>query len=230
MVLEVKNLSKKTRNRALLQNISFSIAAGEIVSLVGPDRAGKSALLRILSHLAFPDSGSVAVCGADLWKNTKKALSRLFFFPGRPALYHQLTGKEHLQLAVLHCEKPERLQLEEVLAANDLLGCAGKRTSNFSLPEKWRLQLAMCQLSKPGVLLLEEPREKLDPETEERLCTLVTMLAEQGTGVLAGAGKFGPLQRASSSFLSLQSGVLEGKLPPDDFRVAAALEQLGGGL
>lgn len=226
-VLEVERLDKTVREMVVLRDISFSVEPGEVISLFGPEPTGQTTLLRIIACLAFPDQGRVTVCGEELGNPLGKALSQLFFLPGKPVLYPQLTGREHLQMiAALRGVGENEKTAESFAGISETL--LRKKTGKYTEKEKRRLLLALCLLCRPKLLLLEQP-EQLDSETEEELCRAVDLLSGQGAGVLISCAGFGALQRRSHSFLLLKNGTMEeGKLPPEDFRISSKLTGLGG--
>jgi ABC-2 type transport system ATP-binding protein len=174
--LQVTNISKTYRRQTALRGVSFMVSPGEIVGLVGPNGAGKSTTLRIICGLLRPDSGGVAIDGIDQLREPGRYRSRLGALIEAPACYPSLTAFDHLAYLarIRGCYDPGVLEL--VLADVGLPPRSKKTVRQFSLGMKQRLGIAMAVLDSPGLLVLDEPMNGLDPigmtELRERLRVL----------------------------------------------------------
>ncbi len=166
MILEVKNLTKYYGAEKAVDNISFSVKAGEIVGLLGPNGAGKTSTISMILGLLSPTSGSVKIFGEDIIKNRSKVLEKVNF----AATYAQLPGNlstwQNLFIfAMLYGISAPREKVEEVIDEFDLERFRDTRASFLSSGEQSRLSLAKAVLNSPKLLLLDEPTASIDPST-----------------------------------------------------------------
>lgn len=161
-----------------LQGVSFQVAAGEFVCLLGPSGSGKSTLLRIIGGLATADSGSVHLDGAPL-REPHPAIGFVFqganLMPWRTVLDNVLLPVEVQQGRV---DAPNRQRADELLALMELQGFAHAHPHQLSGGMRQRVVLARTLLQRPRLLLMDEPFGALDALTRERLNLELLRLAE----------------------------------------------------
>lgn len=161
-VLEVTNLKKTLGKREIIKNISFSIEEGEIFGFLGPNGAGKTTTIRMLVRLIHPNEGSISICGHDLKNDTEKALREVGAVVENPELYKYLSGRENL----MQIARIRNISKEDVNETIKLVGLEDRiddKVKKYSLGMKQRLGLAASLLSKPKLLILDEPTNGLDP-------------------------------------------------------------------
>lgn len=161
-VLEVTNLKKTLGKREIIKNISFSIEEGEIFGFLGPNGAGKTTTIRMLVGLIHPNEGSISICGHDLKNDTEKALREVGAVVENPELYKYLSGRENL----MQIARIRNISNEDVNETIKLVGLEDRiddKVKKYSLGMKQRLGLAASLLSKPKLLILDEPTNGLDP-------------------------------------------------------------------
>lgn len=161
-VLEVNNLKKTLGKREIIKNISFSIEEGEIFGFLGPNGAGKTTTIRMLVGLIHPNEGSISICGHDLKSDTEKALGEVGAVVENPELYKYLSGRENL----MQIARIRNISKEDVNETIKLVGLEDRiddKVKKYSLGMKQRLGLAASLLSKPKLLILDEPTNGLDP-------------------------------------------------------------------
>ncbi|MBE6053492.1 MAG: ABC transporter ATP-binding protein [Clostridium sartagoforme] len=161
-VLEVKNLKKTLGKREIIKNISFSINEGEIFGFLGPNGAGKTTTIRMLVGLINPNEGSISICGYDLKKDTEKALKEVGAVVENPELYKYLSGRENL-MQIARIRNIPKEDVEETIKLVGLEDRINDKVKKYSLGMKQRLGLAASLLSKPKLLILDEPTNGLDP-------------------------------------------------------------------
>ncbi len=172
-ILEVKNVSKSYpmaggKNLLVLEDITFSVQEGEIVSIIGPSGAGKSSLLRILSGLAEPSSGIVLYHGRPL----KEANPRIAMVFQSFAIFPWLTVLENVEVGLLARDLPEKEARERALKVIDLVGLDGFEEAyprELSGGMKQRVGLARALAVEPEILYMDEPFSGLDILTAENL-------------------------------------------------------------
>ncbi|MDV4152626.1 ABC transporter ATP-binding protein [Clostridium sp. AL.422] len=161
-VLEVNNLKKILGKREIIKNISFSIEEGEILGFLGPNGAGKTTTIRMLVGLIHPNEGNISICGYDLRKDTEKALNEVGAVVENPELYKYLSGRENL-MQIARIRKISKEDVEETIRLVGLEDRINDKVKKYSLGMKQRLGLAASLLSKPKLLILDEPTNGLDP-------------------------------------------------------------------
>ncbi|AIC28602.1 ABC transporter ATP-binding protein YbhF [Rhizobium etli bv. mimosae str. IE4771] len=170
-----------------LDAISGVIGGGAITGLVGPDGAGKTTLIRLMTGLMLPDTGSVEVLGFDTRKNAAGIQAAIGYMPQRFGLYEDLSVQENLDLyADLHgLPRSERAGVfDELLTFTDLKRFTGRLAGKLSGGMKQKLGLACALLKKPRLLLLDEPGVGVDPISRRDLWKMVENLTKEGIGVL----------------------------------------------
>lgn len=161
--LEVKNLCKEYEGHRALRRVSFSLEAGDFLSLFGPNGAGKSTLLGIVSTLITATSGSIAVKGFDLKEEPEKFKMQLGIISHHSLLYDHMSCRENLLFygALYGLEDPE-LRADELLRIVDLYPRRHSRVGHFSRGMRQRLSIARALINDPALLLLDEPFSGLD--------------------------------------------------------------------
>ncbi|URZ09031.1 ABC transporter ATP-binding protein [Clostridium felsineum] len=162
-VLEVTDLYKSLGNKEIIKGISFSIKEGEILGFLGRNGAGKTTTIKMLVGLISPDKGSVIISGHDITKETEKALSCVGAVVENPELYSYLTGRQNLEQIARFYKGITKEDIEEIGNTVGLSGRLDEKVKKYSLGMKQRLGLAEALLSKPKLLILDEPTNGLDP-------------------------------------------------------------------
>ena len=170
-----------------LDAVSGSIRGGEITGLVGPDGAGKSTLIRIMTGLMLPDKGTVEVLGFDARRDPARIQAAIGYMPQRFGLYEDLSVQENLDLYadLRGLPKPERpAAFDRLLTLTDLKRFTSRLAGKLSGGMKQKLGLACALLKKPRLLLLDEPSVGVDPISRRELWKMVEDLTKEGIGVV----------------------------------------------
>jgi ABC-2 type transport system ATP-binding protein len=165
-MLEILNLQKKFDSVIAIDNLNLKIEKGEMVGLVGPDGAGKTTLMRILSAILPPSSGTASVAGYDINIESEELKERIGYMPQRFGLYEDLTVLENLnffsELYQLSREKRKE-KYKELFGFSQLEPFKDFLAGNLSGGMKQKLALSCVLLHTPDVLLLDEPTRGVDP-------------------------------------------------------------------
>ncbi len=176
--------------------MSFEALAGELVAVIGPNGAGKTTLLSILAGILAPDRGEVAVAAGEVG-----------WVPQQAALYRRLTVEENLLLfARLEGREDPRAATAEMLELAGLGERRGELVARLSGGNQQRINIAIGLLSRPRVLLLDEPSVGLDPRQRARLWEFVSGLAERGTTVIFSTHDIQEAERYGGRLLVLADG------------------------
>jgi ABC-2 type transport system ATP-binding protein len=170
-----------------LDAISFSIKAGQVTGVAGPDGAGKTTLMRLMAGLLVPSKGSLTVCGYDTIKDSIALHHAIGYMPQRFGLYEDLTVLENLTLyadlrGVLG--KARSQTFERLLAFTDLARFTSRLAGKLSGGMKQKLGLACAMLKSPTLLLLDEPSVGVDPISRRELWRMVHALTHEGVAVV----------------------------------------------
>lgn len=183
-VIETDGLVKRYNGVTALDEVSFSVGAGEAFALVGPNGAGKTTLLRLLTHILTPDAGTVRLFGEE---RLRKVLGRVGYMPEERGLYKSLTPMECVtyfaRLKGLGVEAAAR-GAQAALEAVGMLGHARRRMEELSKGMAQRVQLAATIAHGPDLLILDEPFSGLDPVSARAMQEQIRRLRAEGRTVL----------------------------------------------
>ena len=162
-VLEIKNVSKKIGKKQILKDVSFDVYEGEIFGFVGPNGAGKSTLIKTMLGLYKLDSGSVKIAGFDISSDFEKAMENVGAIIENPEVYDYLSGMDNLKIYARMCDDVSFSYIDELVKETKLGGRINSKVRTYSLGMKQRLGVVQALLSKPKLLILDEPTNGLDP-------------------------------------------------------------------
>ncbi|MEP7456423.1 ATP-binding cassette domain-containing protein [Phyllobacterium sp. SB3] len=175
------------QNSPALKNVSGIVQGGKITGLVGPDGAGKTTLIRLITGLMQPDVGSISVVGFDTKTDAPSIQGLIGYMPQRFGLYEDLTVQENLNLYADLRSLPlnERTAaFDELLTFTDLKRFTNRLAGQLSGGMKQKLGLACALLKKPKLLLLDEPGVGVDPISRRDLWKMVKNLTKDGIAVV----------------------------------------------
>ncbi len=186
-MLEARELTVRFGERTVLDQVSLTVAEGEVVAVLGPSGVGKSTLLRVLAGLLVADGGSVWLDGTDItrWPSHRRGIGLVFqdeqLFPHLDVAANVGFGLRMQGVA----KQQRRERVGELLALVGLAGFEHRRVGNLSGGEAKRVALARALAPHPRVLLLDEPLTGLDRELHDRLVgEVATLLRATGTTAL----------------------------------------------
>ena len=185
MIAEIENLEKNYKKVQALKGLTFHVEKGEVFGLIGPDGAGKTSLIRILTTLLLADSGSARVLGLDVVKDYKKIRKNIGYMPGRFSLYEDLSVEENLQLfaaifgttieANYHLIKDIYHMLEPFKQ---------RRAGKLSGGMKQKLALSCAMIHAPELIFLDEPTTGVDPVSRKEFWQMLKKLKDQGITIV----------------------------------------------
>ena len=178
-LVQATNLKKSFGETNAVDDVSLQIQAGEIYGLVGADGAGKTTTMRLLVGALLPDEGNVLVCGYDVIRKTELARSQLGYLSQRFSLYEDLSVLENIRFfAEVRGLKPNEWlpRCMEILEFVGLDKFTDRRAGQLSGGMKQKLGLASALVTRPRVLLLDEPTTGVDPVTRQDFWQLVIRL------------------------------------------------------
>jgi ABC-type multidrug transport system ATPase subunit len=191
--LEARDLSRRYKSSGRgVEDVSFSVAPGEVFGLVGPNGSGKSTLLRLLSTAIEPDGGTFSVAGADGRREKRQARAKMGLMVDRPTHYGDLTGRENAYFFAraygLEEAKAEAV-VSELLDFFDLSEYADDRVKTYSYGMGKKLALVEALAHRPQVLLLDEPSLGLDYTSQLAFQRKVWELSGAGVAVVLASNQ-----------------------------------------
>lgn len=178
-VLEVKNLTKKFGKRVILDQVGVTLEEGEVVGLVGPNGAGKSTFIKSILGLYNIDEGDVKICGFDVYKQHRDALSKVGCIVENPDMYQNISGRKNLKICALMNDLPKNTDIDSVVHLVRMESRIDDKVKTYSLGMKQRLGLASALLNHPKLLILDEPINGLDPQGIMELRQIVRDLSKK---------------------------------------------------
>ena len=184
--IEVNGISKRYGKVQALRDVSFSVPAGEVFGLIGPDGAGKTSLYRILCTLLLPETGRAAVEGFDTVTQMTEIRKRVGYMPGKFSLYQDLTVEENLKFfATLFGTTVEEGYDSIKAIYSQIERFTDRRAGALSGGMKQKLALSCALVHSPSVLFLDEPTTGVDPVSRKEFWEMLLMLKERGITIVA---------------------------------------------
>ena len=162
-ILEIKNVSKKIGKRQILNNLSLEVKEGEIYGFVGPNGAGKTTLIKVMLGLYKSDSGTIKIDGYDIKHDFENAMNAVGAIIENPEMYSYMTGKDNIDLYLRMNPNPDKKYVKDVIESVKLGNRINNKVRTYSLGMRQRLGIAQALVSKPKILILDEPTNGLDP-------------------------------------------------------------------
>lgn len=186
-MVEVTNLTKKYGSITAVDDISFSIAEGEIVGLLGPNGAGKTTTMNMLTGYISTTSGQIKIDGYDILEQPIEAKKRIGYLPEHPPLYTDMTVKDYLSF-VYALKRIKLDRKEHLLGIMDLVGLTDVKNriiKHLSKGYQQRVGLAQALVGNPKVLILDEPTVGLDPNQIIEIRKLIHDLGKTHTVMIS---------------------------------------------
>ena len=178
-VIEIKNLSKVYKNGRGIMDINIDIHKGDIFGFLGPNGAGKTTAMKVMTGLIKPDSGDVKILGYSIVDEYEKAMTKVGCIIETAESYLYLTAFENLKQVSRYYKDIDDNRIHEVLELTGLLKYKNEKPRKFSLGMKQRLGIAAAILSRPEVIILDEPLNGLDVEGMISMRNIIKDLVEK---------------------------------------------------
>jgi len=210
MMIHCRNVTKSYGGRVAVNDVTFTVSSG-ICGLLGANGAGKSTLLKILTGLLTADEGTVTIAGHDIAAKPAVVKQLIGVVPEEIGLFESLSIAENLHLVGpiyrLSAKKTE-MRTSELLELLGLSSSRDKPVSECSYGMRKKTALAMALLHNPGVLLLDEPFEGIDPSSSRTILRVLRAAARQGTAILLTSHILPLMETLASRVLILKRGKL----------------------
>lgn len=224
-MIDLAHVVKTFGGTKAVDDLSFSIKAGEVVGLLGPNGAGKTTTMRIMTGYLAADSGRVVVNEIDVYKNPVIAAKQIGYMPENNPLYKDMRVGELLGFAadlrrINGAER--RMALDFAIESVDISEAYNRPVGELSKGFRQRVGLAAALLHKPAILILDEPTEGLDPNQRGDIRTLIKQLAKNHTIVIS-THVMAEVEAVCNRLIIMN----EGKLVADG-TAAKLMKQVGG--
>lgn len=182
MSITITNLSKTYGTQKAVNNISFTVAKGEIVGFLGPNGAGKSTTMKMITGYLDADKGNIDVAGIKVSKENISSKQKIGYLPESNPLYFEMYVREYLSFsASIHKIANAKVKVEDIIKTVGLSSEAHKKIGQLSKGYKQRVGLAAALIHEPEVLILDEPTSGLDPNQIVEIRNVIKALAKNKT-------------------------------------------------
>ena len=219
-MIEAVGLSKRYGQKVAVDDVSFTVKPGMVTGFLGPNGAGKSTTMRLIVGLDRPSSGRVTVNGAN-YVNLRAPLREVGVLLDAKAVHTGRTAENHL-LALGATHGIGRTRVTEVIALTGLESVARRRVGGFSLGMGQRLGIAAALLGDPGVLILDEPVNGLDPEGVIWVRELTRHLAREGRTIFLSSHLMSEMAQTADHIIVLGRGRVIADAPVATIEALAA--------
>jgi len=215
-VILVKHLTKDFKEVKAVNDLSFTVEAGQVYGFLGQNGAGKSTTIRMLLTLIKPTSGDIEIFGLNLLKHRKEILRQVGAIIERPDLYKYLTALENLRIfGAMSGVKISEKKLMEELEMVGLATRAHSKVKTYSQGMKQRLGIAIALVHDPKLIILDEPTNGLDPQGIADIRNLILQLSrERNKTLLISSHLLSEMELIADSMIIIDKGkkVVEGKV------------------
>jgi ABC-2 type transport system ATP-binding protein len=228
-MLEVQHLFRSFRGIPAVEDVSFRIAAGEIVGFLGPNGAGKSTTVKIITGMLRPNEGKVFFEGRDIREDMVAFRSVLGYVPEEAHLYTYLSGLEYLQLIGRLRGLPEALienRATRLLELLQLQSWQHSPISSYSKGMRQRVLIAAALLHDPRLLIFDEPLSGLDVVSARLFKDLMCSLAAQGKAVLYISHVLETVEQVCHRVVVIARGRVQADAPPSALTTLMKLPNL----
>jgi ABC-2 type transport system ATP-binding protein len=229
-LIVARDLGRRFGSTEALHGVELTVAAGEIVGLVGANGAGKTTLVETLATLLLPTAGSAAICGFDVAADAKRVRERIGYAPANAhSFYPRLTAAANLRFFAVAAGLPRAEAGRRVAAVAQLVGldgCGDVRFDRCSEGMMARLSIARALLTDAPVLLLDEPTRSLDPlcQAEIRRFLRVTAAGALGKAVLLVTHNLAEAASVCDRVVILDRGRIVAAAPPAELAARGGIE------
>ncbi|MGW2149320.1 ABC transporter ATP-binding protein [Nonomuraea bangladeshensis] len=215
--VEVRSLTKRYGTLTAVDDLSFTVRPGAVTAFLGPNGAGKTTTMRMMVGHVAPTSGGVTI-GGRRYRDLPRPTTVVGAAFDAAAFHPRHSARDHLRIYAAMGGHPAR-RVDDLLGLLGLAAAGDRATGTYSTGMRQRLSLATALLGDPGVLLLDEPGNGLDPEGTAWLRALLRELAGEGRAVLVSSHALGEVQQVADDVVVIRRGRL---------LAAGALSELAG--
>lgn len=220
-ILRTHGLTKAYRGKEVVSGVSMNVRRGEIYGFLGPNGAGKTTIMKMITNLVKPSGGEIEVLGEKVHTSSYELLKRMGSIIEYPIFYEKLTARKNLELHCGYMGYYDERAIPEALALVNLINVEDKPVKEFSLGMKQRLGIARAVMTKPEILILDEPVNGLDPVGMHELRDLFMKLSRQyGITLLISSHNLVEIEHIADTIGVIREGKLIKEASMDEIRSA----------
>jgi ABC-2 type transport system ATP-binding protein len=205
--LSVTGLTKSFRRKLAVDNVSLSVARGEIVGFLGPNGAGKTTVMNMVMGLVAPDAGRIDLLGEPDGYRRADVRMRIGFLQEKPRIYPDMTARAYLDFfAGLYGIPTPDARVTDVLNRVNLTAAADRKLGTFSRGMQQRACLARVMLHRPELLILDEPTLGLDPNGVAEMRAIFREMKAEGVTLLFSSHQLAEMERVCDSVIFMRAG------------------------
>ncbi|MCT0949158.1 ATP-binding cassette domain-containing protein [Weissella confusa] len=223
-ILQLSNMNKSFGRVRALRDVSFSVARGSIIGLVGPNGAAKSTIMKVITGVTALDVGEVKVAGETVTMQHRHVLAKVGALIENPGLYAYMTGWDNLKLYATVAGTSDD-KISEIVTQLDLVEFINKKVKTYSWGMKQRVGVALAMVNDPDLLLLDEPLNGMDPVSVEAVKAVLRDWRDAGKTILISSHTVRDLEGLVDDYIFIDLGEIisrdeiltaaDGKVDPD---------------
>lgn len=207
-IITLENVSKKYKDRTILENLDFAFEKGKCYGIIGRNGSGRSVLLKLIAGFAYTDSGNITIRGKQLKKDID-FVDNAGVIINSPEFINSMSGLNNLLYLADIRKKISKEKIIEVLRDLGLENAMKKRVSTYSLGMKQRLRLAQAIMEEPDLLILDEPMNALDDDGVSEIRELLLSLKKEGKTIILTSHNSDDINLLCDSVCSIGKGKFE---------------------
>lgn len=208
-IVEIKNVSKKIKNKTIIDDLTFEVHSGEVFGFLGPNGAGKTTTIKMLLGLMSITKGEMFIDGFNVVKDFEHAIAKVGGIVENPDVYKYLTGYQNLVVYSRMYPNIKKERINEVIKIVGLEKRINDKTKKYSLGMRQRLGIAQALLHSPKLLVLDEPTNGLDPSGIHELRThLRTLAKEENMAIIVSSHLLSEMELMCDRVGIIQNGKL----------------------
>lgn len=226
-MITLTHISKRYNQQLVINDLNIKIKKGEIIGLLGPNGAGKTTTLRMIAGVLPPTKGNIKIDDYDLELNSNLK-KRIGFLPENNPLYDEMTVEEYLSFWADMKQIPKTEKTDKINFVVNHCGISEvyyRPISELSKGYRQRVGFSQAILTKPDILILDEPTEGLDPNQRQDIANLIKQLGKERT-VIISSHVLGELSKIASRMIIIHKGTIVADDTPDNLKKIGAASQL----
>lgn len=203
-IIETKNLTKNYGKNRGIENINISVSKGEIYGFIGPNGAGKSTTIKTLLNFIYPSDGSATIFGKDIIKESSTIKEEIGYVPSEVRYYDSVKVKDIIKYAQSFYPQTSNNDVEKICRELEL--DMEKKMDELSLGNKKKVAIAQALISKPKLLILDEPTNGLDPLMQKKLFNILVEEKKKGNTVFLSSHNLTEVQNLCDKVCVIKEG------------------------
>lgn len=219
-MITLLSISKQFNNNTVVKNINLKISPGEIIGLLGPNGAGKTTTLRMIAGVLPQSEGTIEINGKDIREFAGSIKKKIGFLPENNPLYDEMTVEEYLNFwaGIKGIDEDEIQKAKDfVVEACGITDVYYRPIGELSKGYRQRVGLAQAILTKPDILILDEPTEGLDPNQRHDIAQLIKNLGKKRT-VIISSHVLSEIEKIANRMIIIHKGIIVADETPDNMR------------